>query len=395
MNIKNTVTGLVLCGVLTVAAPTTHAQTDDMASMLALIQQLQERVAELQAQLSATRGEIREVREEIRQTWREGMRSEEVRRVQELLSTDPELYPEGFTTGFFGSMTRAAVERFQARHELPTTGELDEATRELLNEYFVERTARVEAPEGILRAPGVRQAVERRVCERGVGNRPFCPTVTEPEVDDNEEKDEERPTRPSEEEEKDETDTSADRQTKARAAIAGAQRGIDYVIEAINNTPRNVNVTQMRRTISEAQTELRQGERAYRAEQYAVAYESAVTARQLAARALEMLPERAFDRERVREAADNFERLDREERGEDKKDVLRTCGLDEFRNLVGKRIADRQDVIDRWENYHGERAGTRSVRFLNPGDAMTMDYIETRLNVLFDEDGAVDKVTCG
>lgn len=390
--------GLLLCGVLVFATPTAQAQSDDLASMLATIQQLQERIVELQAQLQAMRGEVREVREEIRQTWREGMRGEEVRRAQELLATDPEIYPEGLATGFFGGLTRSALMRFQQRHSLSANGELDDATRELLNEYFAEQTGRTAAPEGILRAPGVRQAVERRICDRGMGNRPFCPQDREAiEVAGDRGTETTRPDDDKELDEKaeDKKDDHANRQQKARQAIAGAERGITYVQNAMDNVPRNVNTSQMRRALAEAEAELGTARRAYRAEEYGMAYESAVAARQLAARALEMLPEQARDRERVREAVESFERLEREERDQDKKDELRACGLEKFRDLVGQRIADRQGVIDRWEEHHGERAGTRSVRFLNPGDAMTMDYIETRLNVFLDRAGAVEKVTCG
>lgn len=389
---------MVLCAALVFAVPTAQAQTDDVASMLAMIQQLQERVAQLQEQLRTTRGELQEVRQEIRQTLREGMRGEEVEKLQELLASDPEIYPEALTTGYFGNLTRSALARLQARHGVPQSGELDEATRELINEYFAERTGRADAPEGLLRAPGIQEAIERRVCERGVGNRPFCPSVTDTEYREYPEDAEEDKVKDEEQEEVDVTTW----QQEARQAIAGAERGIEYVQEAVRNVPRNVNTTQIRRTLIEAQTELRTAQRAYRAEEYGIAYESAVTARQLAARALDLLPERALERERVREAVDRFEKLEREreqdkdDKKDDKKDdILRTCGLEEFKQLVGEADIDRDEVIATWEEYHDSDADVRSVRFLNPGDAMTMDYIETRLNVFFDEDGVVEKVTCG
>lgn len=45
-----------------------------------------------------------------------GMVGEEVQKLQRLLAADPALYPEGLITGYFGSRTRRAVERFQIRH---------------------------------------------------------------------------------------------------------------------------------------------------------------------------------------------------------------------------------------------------------------------------------------
>ena len=191
MNIRNVGASLVLCAALVFAVPTAQAQTDDIASMLAMIQQLQERVAQLQEQLRTTRGELQEVRQEIRQTLREGMRGEEVEKLQELLASDPEIYPEALTTGYFGNLTRSALARLQARHGVPQSGELDEATRELINEYFAERTGRADAPEGLLRAPGIQKAIENNICDRGMGNRPFCPPRDEQKVEQDENGDEE------------------------------------------------------------------------------------------------------------------------------------------------------------------------------------------------------------
>ena len=263
----------------------------EQADMLELIEQLTAQVAELREQLDAQRAEMQEFREEVRAGLSQGMRDEDVRKLQELLASDPDIYPERLTTGYFGPLTSQALSRLQQRHDLPATGELDEDTRDLINQYFAERTGREDAPEGLLRAPGIMQAVERGVCERGRGNRPFCPQVSEEDDEDSE-----------------------GESASGRPDHAGppAQAG-------------------------------------------------------------------------------------RPDRGDesDEDEEVRVCGLDEFDDLVGTEITDRDDVIERWEAYHDAEAGSRSVRFLNPGDAMTMDYSETRLNVFFDEDGVVERVTCG
>ena len=155
-----------------------HSSTDEaahLATLLETIQQLQAQISELQAQLAAQRSAVRAVQTEIRTALREGMRSEEVRQVQELLASDPEIYPEGLVTGYYGPLTRQAIERFQERHRVPAVGMVDDDTRALINQYFAERTDRADAPGGLLRAPGIQEAVERRVCARGAGTRPFCP----------------------------------------------------------------------------------------------------------------------------------------------------------------------------------------------------------------------------
>jgi peptidoglycan hydrolase-like protein with peptidoglycan-binding domain len=50
-----------------------------------------------------------------------GERSQEVRKLQELLATDRSLYPEGLVTGYFGRLTQLALGRFQVRYGLVTS----------------------------------------------------------------------------------------------------------------------------------------------------------------------------------------------------------------------------------------------------------------------------------
>ena len=59
-------------------------------------------------------------------TLRYGMTSDDVKRLQELLASDPEIYPEGIISGWFGSLTKRAVQRFQAKHGIVSSG--NEAT---------------------------------------------------------------------------------------------------------------------------------------------------------------------------------------------------------------------------------------------------------------------------
>ena len=390
-----------LCAIVALAmvAPATpaQAQTDDITALLATIQQLMERVQELQDQLNAMRGEVQEVRtelrEEIRTSLREGMSSEEVRRLQQLLASDSEIYPEGLVTGYFGGLTRQALMRLQQRHRLVATGEVDEVTREVLNEYLTQNFARqgsMEVPPGLLRAPGIMQAVERGVCERGRGSRPFCPTPTEPKDTDDKKDEEKDGTKETE------LEVAAE---KARMAVQGAQRAIDVVGEAIRVVGRDVDVSDARRYLSQAEDKYNQARRAYNAGEYRQAYNAATESRHLSNRALLTIPDsmvRSTDlRERIAEITRDYDDRDTEKKDTLDDDILRTCGLDTFKDFVGERLNDRAPVIALWERYHGQRADQRSVRFLNPGDAMTMDYIEARLNVELDENRVVKRVFCG
>jgi hypothetical protein len=57
-----------------------------------------------------------------------GQRGEEVLNLQKILKEFPEIYPEGYVTGYYGPLTQNAVKRLQARCNLPETGIVDEAT---------------------------------------------------------------------------------------------------------------------------------------------------------------------------------------------------------------------------------------------------------------------------
>ncbi len=46
----------------------------------------------------------------------------DVKLVQTILSSDPTIYPEGLKTGYFGSLTRSAVQRFQEKYNIASVG---------------------------------------------------------------------------------------------------------------------------------------------------------------------------------------------------------------------------------------------------------------------------------
>lgn len=71
-----------------------------------------------------------------------GMQSEDVRRLQVLLATHPEIYPEGSITGYFGALTEKAIQIFQLKYGLVTSssdpgfGYVGPKTRAKLQEVF-------------------------------------------------------------------------------------------------------------------------------------------------------------------------------------------------------------------------------------------------------------------
>lgn len=54
---------------------------------------------------------------------RPGVRNEAVHRLQKFLSQFPDIYPDGLVTGYYGPLTRRAIERFQVKYNIVSTGD--------------------------------------------------------------------------------------------------------------------------------------------------------------------------------------------------------------------------------------------------------------------------------
>lgn len=70
-----------------------------------------------------------------------GARGSDVSRLQQLLATDKSIYPDGTVSGFFGTLTQAAVERFQEKYGIAKRGDdgfgtLGPRTRAKITEVF-------------------------------------------------------------------------------------------------------------------------------------------------------------------------------------------------------------------------------------------------------------------
>jgi hypothetical protein len=76
-----------------------------------------------------------------------GMKSEQVKILQQMLAVDPTIYLEGLITGYYGPLTQLAVQRFQCQYNIvcsgtPETtgyGMVGPVTKEKLNEVFATR----------------------------------------------------------------------------------------------------------------------------------------------------------------------------------------------------------------------------------------------------------------
>src|SRR3989344_4690864 len=81
---------------------------------------------------------------------RVGSTGEEVRSLQQILASDPTLYPEGLVTGFYGPLTARAVSRFQAKLRLDQVGQVGPLTLAKINEILTAAGVSDQIPTDLL-----------------------------------------------------------------------------------------------------------------------------------------------------------------------------------------------------------------------------------------------------
>jgi peptidoglycan hydrolase-like protein with peptidoglycan-binding domain len=66
-----------------------------------------------------------------------GSTGPDVTTLQTFLAKDPSIYPQGLVTGYFGSLTSAAVKNFQARYGIDVVGRVGPITRDKINSLII------------------------------------------------------------------------------------------------------------------------------------------------------------------------------------------------------------------------------------------------------------------
>ncbi|MDO8522864.1 MAG: peptidoglycan-binding protein [bacterium] len=186
------------------------AETATSTDAQTIIQQLQEQIKVLQAQivsleaaLKSTNAEISAIKEELRltRTLRKGLVGDDVRQLQEFLKQFPGVYPEGLVTGYYGSLTEAAVKRFQEQQGIvregnPDTtgfGQVGPKTVTKLNEAVGGSNGIVSAPAETTQTPSGANPAVPAIPAQPVGLTgtttipataavPATPVVTEPQI---------------------------------------------------------------------------------------------------------------------------------------------------------------------------------------------------------------------
>ena len=153
--------------VATRAVSSTSSVQELFASLQEQVARLRTQIAELNTLLESLRqakGEVKETVKEVKGTLqlikqlRRGMTGDDVKLLQEFLATDPDIYPEGLITGYFGPLTERAVKKLQKRMCLDQVGNVGPKTMWRINELLTEGAgASGKIPPGLLIAPGIQK----------------------------------------------------------------------------------------------------------------------------------------------------------------------------------------------------------------------------------------------
>src|SRR3989344_5492552 len=105
-------------------------------SINAIIAQLKQKILELQVQILELQKQQQQVTLELLKNLQQGSTGDDVKTLQSLLAGDPDIYPEGKITGFFGPLTVKALKKFQAKHGIEQIGFAGPKTLKKLNELL-------------------------------------------------------------------------------------------------------------------------------------------------------------------------------------------------------------------------------------------------------------------
>lgn len=146
----------------------TSASADTLDDLIARVQSMMEEMAKVQVQLlelksdrttsapavttsaSATGSVLGATSFKFAGPVTTGDTSEDVKKIQQLLKTDSEIYPEGITSGFYGPATTQAIRNLQTRFGLNPVGVVGPATTALLERLISQQNNDGTYPSDIL-----------------------------------------------------------------------------------------------------------------------------------------------------------------------------------------------------------------------------------------------------
>ncbi len=128
---------LLFVAILVINGPVVYgASTADLqAQITALLQQVQALQAQLQGTQSQPPPVVLAFNLRLRST--DAATNGEVSKLQQFLAKDSAIYPEGLVTGYFGSLTKAAVKRWQTKNGISALGLVGPVTRGAIKQATV------------------------------------------------------------------------------------------------------------------------------------------------------------------------------------------------------------------------------------------------------------------
>ncbi|MFC1789655.1 peptidoglycan-binding protein [Patescibacteria group bacterium] len=180
--------------------PTTISAQETLQTIQQKIEELRAQIESLTVQLESLKGgdveikaKVKEIKTALRITkrlWR-GMTNDDVELLQEILATDPEIYPEGLITGYFGPLTERAVKKFQKKMGVEQVGIVGPKTTAKINELLEEGAGSSgKVPPGLLIAPGIRKKIgytpqvpSNQILPPGIAKKLGQPTTSTPTPD--------------------------------------------------------------------------------------------------------------------------------------------------------------------------------------------------------------------
>lgn len=127
--------GAVSASAQTSTTTATSTLANQITALLAQVKNLQDQIAELNKKKGKLTADLKQIVLLTRSLGR-GMTNEEVTSLQEILSADPDIYPEGLVTGYFGVLTEKAVKKFQKKHGIEQLGLVGPKTRNALHLFL-------------------------------------------------------------------------------------------------------------------------------------------------------------------------------------------------------------------------------------------------------------------
>lgn len=144
---KNKVIAIALALTTLVWAAPMISQGATTADLQVQIAALLAQISQLQAQLNQTGGNTSAC---FTKQLMFGMTDAQVTALQGALKGDTSIYPQGLVTGYFGSLTKAAVIKFQAKYGIDQVGQVGPITRVKLNSLYCSSVTPTPTPTGTI-----------------------------------------------------------------------------------------------------------------------------------------------------------------------------------------------------------------------------------------------------